>query len=107
MVLEIYLKKWKNCEIEQCTNGLAAVNSVKKLAKEKIFIVNETQLNKSQGVFVKKYFKEFVQPYLVPIMISAGVKFPYLKDKSIYLAVKFTFAKKDQKKIQVLMTLPL
>jgi len=60
---------------------------ISELAEEKIFLVNETQLNKEQGEYVRSYFHESVYPSLVPIMIDTAPKFPYLKDKPIYLAV--------------------
>lgn len=60
------------------------------LKRHKIFIVDEKHLNRSQGEFVKAYFKEFVRPALVPIMLNQISKFPYLKDKTIYLAIKLS-----------------
>lgn len=58
------------------------------LNQNNIFIINEKELNHKQGVFVKKYFYEKVLPNLVPIMLSRRNKFPYLRDRSVYLAVK-------------------
>lgn len=60
------------------------------LRKENIFLVNEKQLNHAQGVFVRKYFQEKVLPNLVPIMLSKKNPFPYLRDRSVYLAVKLS-----------------
>lgn len=57
------------------------------LKQNNIFIINEEELSHKQGVFVKKYFYEKVLPNLVPIMLSKN-KFPYLRDRSVYLAVK-------------------
>ena len=42
------------------------------------------------AIFVKKYFYETVLPNLVPIMLSKKNKFPYLRDRSAYLAVKLS-----------------
>ena len=39
------------------------------LARQNIFIVNETRLTESQGTFVRKYFQEQVRVSLFPIMI--------------------------------------
>ncbi|SHF51979.1 polyphosphate kinase [Mariniphaga anaerophila] len=58
------------------------------LNENDIFIVNEKDLSREQGIFVKKYFYEKVLPNLVPIMLSKKNKFPYLRDRSVYLAVK-------------------
>ncbi len=60
------------------------------LAKENILLVNEKEINHSQGVFVRKYFHDKVLPNLVPIMLSKKMKFPYLRDRSVYLAVKLS-----------------
>lgn len=58
------------------------------LEKNNIFIINELELNLEQAIFVKQYFKENVFPVLSPIMLRNVENFPYLKDKSNYLAVK-------------------
>lgn len=58
------------------------------LEKNNIFIINEVELNPEQAIYVKQYFQDNVFPFLSPIMLSNIEDFPYLKDKSIYLAVK-------------------
>lgn len=63
-------------------------SNLKELGKHQIFIINEKQLSKVQGDFVKNYFNELVRPTLMPIMIDTAPNFPYLKDKSIYLIIK-------------------
>jgi len=60
------------------------------LKKHNIHIINETQVSKAQGDFIKTYFAENVRPSLVPIMLNQVKNFPYLKDKVIYLAIKLT-----------------
>ncbi|HYC29074.1 MAG TPA: polyphosphate kinase 1, partial [Chitinophagaceae bacterium] len=57
------------------------------LRKEKIYLVTERELNREQQKFVQKYFDDEVRPNLVPLMIESIPKFPYLRDKSIYLGV--------------------
>ncbi len=57
------------------------------LKKEKIFLKDEKQLTKEQQVFVKKYFDEQVRSNVIPLMIEGLQQMPYLRDKSIYLAV--------------------
>ena len=68
------------------------------LAKQKIFIKDEKQLNITQGKAVRKYFKEKVLPNLFPIMIRNLNMDSALKDKSIYLAV--ILKSKRKKKIK-------
>ncbi|MFO7657850.1 MAG: polyphosphate kinase 1 [Bacteroidales bacterium] len=63
---------------------------VAELERNNIFIINEMELNPEQACFVKKYFRENVYPVISPIMLHNVDEFPYLKDKSIYLAVKLT-----------------
>ena len=55
-----------------------------------IYLLNEKNLNHSHSVFVRKYFNDKVLPNLVPIMLSRKNKFPYLRDRSVYLAVKLS-----------------
>lgn len=62
----------------------------KELQKEKIMIINETELTRKKADFVLKYFLEEVQPVLSPIMLNYVKEFPRLVDKSIYLAVKMS-----------------
>ncbi len=61
---------------------------LRELGQNNIFIINEKQLTKEQGIFIKKFFHEKVMPLLFPIMVDNSSKFPYLKDKSGYLIVK-------------------
>jgi len=60
---------------------------LEELKKEKIFFVNETQLNKEQKIFVKKFFEEQVRSNIIPLMIESLPQLPYLREKSIYLGV--------------------
>ncbi len=66
---------------------------LRELKKEKIFIVNEKQLNREQQKFILAYFDEEVRRNIVPLMIETMQEFPTLNDKSIYLACKLS--KKD------------
>jgi hypothetical protein len=43
---------------EQKFNNLYENIIVKELADERIFLINETQLNVTRGAFVKNYFRE-------------------------------------------------
>ncbi len=63
------------------------------LRKEKIFLVNEKELNKEQVEFVNNFFDEEVRSNVIPLMIENIPSLPYLRDKSLYLAV--VMAKKN------------
>ena len=76
------------------------------LEKHDMFIINEKELNPMQEIFVRKYFKEEVMPVLSPIMLQNIGEFPYLKDKSIYLAIKLTSADKSVRKEYALIEIP-
>ncbi len=57
------------------------------LEKHGIFIIDERKLNRIQKAFVRQYFEDEVRPRLVPILLDTKVKFPYLKNQVIYLAI--------------------
>jgi polyphosphate kinase len=67
---------------------------LRELRKEKIHIVNEKQLNRSEQAFVLDYFDEEIRSNIIPLMIESIQDFPVLNDKSIYLACKLS--KKDK-----------
>jgi len=57
------------------------------LEREKIYVVNEKQLNEPQHEFIENYFQQQVRPKLVPIMLNTVPQFPYLENQVIYLAI--------------------
>jgi polyphosphate kinase len=79
---------------------------VSELEGQGILIINELELNPLQAAFVKKYFDEHVFPVLSPILLSNVDKFPYLKDKSIYLMVKLSSTEPDVKTDYALIEIP-
>jgi len=67
---------------------------LRELKKEKIQLVTEKQLNRTQQKFVLDYFNEEIRSNIIPLMIESIHDFPVLNDKSIYLACKLS--KKDK-----------
>ena len=67
---------------------------LRELKKERIFLINETQLNKTQQAYILDYFNEEIRSNIIPLMIESIQNFPVLNDKSIYLACKLS--KKDK-----------
>jgi polyphosphate kinase len=63
---------------------------LRELRKQKIFLVNDTQLNLPQKKFVLSYFNDEVRSNIVPLMIENIQHFPVLNDKSIYLACRLS-----------------
>src|ERR1700753_3675409 len=81
---------------ERKFNNLYENIIVKQLAEEKIFILNDKQLNVSRGEFVKHYFRERLLATLVPIMLHEQMPLPELRDRAIYFFVKLTKNKKSR-----------
>ena len=79
---------------------------ISEFEKENIFLINEKQLNEEQSAFVDAYFNTNILPFLSPIMLSYVDKFPYLKDKSIYFAIKLSSNKRKIPVEYALMEIP-
>ncbi|MCB0430773.1 MAG: polyphosphate kinase 1 [Flavobacteriales bacterium] len=62
------------------------------LKNDHIFMLTEKDLTPSQGQWVKSYFQETIRPALTPLMLDHKQPFPYLRDRTIYLAVCMTTA---------------
>lgn len=62
----------------------------RELEKERIFILNEKELNEHQERFVHDYFVQEVRPTLVPVMLDSVSQFPYLKNQVIYLVINMS-----------------
>jgi len=92
------LNQIKNAVVKQERkfNNLYENIIVKQLAEEKIFILNDKQLNVTRGAFVKNYFRERLLATLVPIMLDETQAFPELRDRAIYFFVKLTTGKKSR-----------
>ena len=79
---------------------------IHELEKENIFLINEKQLNEAQSKFIDSYFDAKILPFLSPIMLNNIEKFPYLKDKSIYFAIKLSSKKPNIPIEYALMEIP-
>jgi polyphosphate kinase len=62
-------------------------NLNKELKAAKIQIVDDKKLTIEQKAYVKTYFDEQVRSYIIPLMIENVPELPYLRDKSLYLAI--------------------
>ena len=62
-------------------------NILKELKANKVLIVDNKQLNAEQKEFVKTYFDNEVRHDIIPLMIENLPQLPYLRDKSLYLAI--------------------
>ena len=80
---------------------------IEELKKENIFFINETQLSKKQGKFVKEYFRENVRPHLFPLMLNEIKNLSNLKDYSFYLAVHLLKTTEETKENFALIEVPV
>ena len=62
-------------------------NINKELKQNKVYLVDDKKLTIEQKQFVKQYFDDVVRPYIIPLMIENVPELPYLRDKSLYLAI--------------------
>jgi len=76
------------------------------MEKEKIFLISEQQLNETQQQFIQNYFEEEVRTNTIPLMIESIPQFPYLRDKSIYLAVVLSRKDGSMKRKYALIEVP-
>ncbi|HLG04040.1 MAG TPA: polyphosphate kinase 1 [Bacteroidia bacterium] len=76
------------------------------LEKQRIHIIDEHQLKEDQGDFVREFFREKVMAILFPIMLDSAPSFPFLKDQSIYLAIKLERRQRNKKNRYALIEIP-
>jgi len=74
---------------------------IKSLRNQHVYLLNETQMNDGQKLFVEDYFTKNVYPELVPIMISNTRKFPTMNDKSVYFAIHMIRKETDKGKYAI------
>jgi polyphosphate kinase len=60
------------------------------LKQHDIYLIDERELNRNQGEFVKNFFISKVSPSLFTIVLNDLPEFPIIKDSSVYLAVKMS-----------------
>ncbi|WP_069659116.1 polyphosphate kinase 1 [Arcticibacter eurypsychrophilus] len=80
---------------------------IKELEEERIFIINERQLNVKRGEFLRSYFREKLLSTLVPIMLNENKPFPELRDRAIYFFVRLSKKDKKEKSQYSLIEIPL
>lgn len=77
-----------------------------KLSKRNVFILNEKELNQQQKNELRDYFKHEVLSTLFPIILDNLRAFPFLRDRSIYLAVKMSKADGSVRQKYALIEIP-
>lgn len=76
------------------------------LRKEKIFLITEKQLSREQKKFVETFFDEDVRQEVIPLMIESNPQTPYLRERSLYLAVAMSTKSTAYKKKYALIEIP-
>lgn len=61
---------------------------IEEFRKENVFLVNDTKLTPEQGEFVRAYYREKLNGFIVPVWFSAIKLLDSETDENIYLAVK-------------------
>jgi polyphosphate kinase len=79
---------------------------VHELAKENIFLINETHLSRAQGLFIKKFFQDNVRAQLFPIMLDNINRKTSLVDKSLYLIVDLKSSNPEIRENYALIKVP-
>ena len=76
------------------------------LKKEKVFLVTEKQLSREQKKYVEEFYEDQVSQEVVPLMIESNPQTPYLRERSLYLAVAMSNSKNAYKKKYALIEIP-
>lgn len=79
---------------------------IRELETHNIHILDENRLTPEQGQWVLEHFRKQVMPSLFPIMLDSAPSFPYLKDKSVYLAIKLVRRVRGKKNKYALIEVP-
>jgi len=79
---------------------------VGELEAKDIFIINDKEIKPEQEEFIENYFQERIRPIISPIMLNNIEQFPYLKERSIYLAIKLSDSENSVKKEYALIEIP-
>ena len=82
------------------------VKIVNSLADQNIFLINEKSLNKTQGEFVRSYFRDHVRPVIFPLMFDNLRGSNTLEDNSIYLTIVLNDSKGIAKEQMALIKVP-
>lgn len=62
---------------------------IREMARRRIFLVNEGQLDEAQQKWITKYFQKEVLPHITPVMLTDEIDvLQFLKDEYAYIAVE-------------------
>jgi polyphosphate kinase len=78
----------------------------KELEKHHVYILDETELNHEQSVFVKNFFKDKILPGLFTVRLTRSTNLSSLNDGTIYLAVVLQKNDKNKNNNYALIQIP-
>lgn len=59
----------------------------RELTKNNVQLLSDYQLDREQKQYIRYFFDEYVRHDIIPLMIDKLPELPYLRDKSLYLAI--------------------
>ena len=65
------------------------------LRKSNINLITETDLSPDQQAFVQEYFREHIQPLILPLLLDETETHFFLKDQTVYLGVQLLDPEED------------
>ena len=86
------------CLVDKQQNeyGLIIKDIFLELERNKIFLLNNSNISDTQLKFIQEYFEQNLRPLIKPALIAGRRINLFLNNKSIYLAVKMKSLNKDQ-----------
>lgn len=102
------LEKITKIVIKQQVESLDILNDIyKKLEKENIYVINETEIqHEEHKKFIKDFFTEKVGPALETIILREDLELPRIQDLDAYLMVKMDLIDTDEKPLYALLEIP-
>ncbi|MFH0288346.1 polyphosphate kinase 1 [Vibrio owensii] len=77
---------------------------IREMARRRIFLVNENQLDDTQKCWITKYFRKEVMPHITPLLIKDDIDvLQFLKDEYAYITVDL---RKDDHSQYALLEIP-
>ncbi|EGR1982140.1 TPA: polyphosphate kinase 1 [Vibrio parahaemolyticus] len=77
---------------------------IREMARRRIFLVNEHQLDEAQEKWITKYFRKEVMPHITPLLMKDEIDvLQFLKDEYAYIAVEL---RKEDHSLYALIEIP-
>ncbi|HPW66355.1 MAG TPA: polyphosphate kinase 1 [Salinivirgaceae bacterium] len=80
---------------------------LEELKHEGVHVIGIKDITPQEGEYIHQYFTDVVSAYIVPLILSPKLPFPYLRDKTICLAVKLVSKKSKLKVKYAIIEIPV